>query len=119
MRPVFVFDSECPFCTFWAKRWERQLSPAVEYLSIQEAAKRFRIPEDELQTTPHFFIGANLYSTGAHAVILMLSYKKGSPWLWISEHIPGSSTFFEWVYQKVASCPVCAMKFTRMFFQAK
>ncbi|MGH7978529.1 MAG: thiol-disulfide oxidoreductase DCC family protein, partial [Limisphaerales bacterium] len=44
-KPILVYDADCNFCRYWAKRWRQDAQQRGECVSLQEVKSQSRFPD--------------------------------------------------------------------------
>lgn len=103
-RPKFQYDSTCPFCRAWVKRWRHAVGDAVDFQPF---------PEGKKPVSSEFVAPDGKTYLGAHGVFQMLATASPGRLLWCYRHLPLFALCSEALYRLVSSCRVCAYKFTK------
>lgn len=105
IKPVLVYDGECEFCTFWARRWQKRTADAIAYAPFQSAAERFpHIPASDFAAAVKLVMPDGRVYSGAEAVFRALAAAGRWRWLlWGYERLPGFRSVSEAIYRFVAS----------------
>ncbi|HEV2319999.1 MAG TPA: DCC1-like thiol-disulfide oxidoreductase family protein [Verrucomicrobiae bacterium] len=70
-RPILVYDADCNFCRYWARRWREDAANRGECISLQdgELGKRFpEVPRKEWEQAIHLIDTNGTVYAGAEAV---------------------------------------------------
>lgn len=119
LKPIFVYDGDCPLCRFWVARWKKRVGEDVVFAPFQtEAILHPDIPEEEFRRSSQLLLPDGARYSGAAGVFRTLSFSKniGIPWMWMYAHLPGFRSLSERLYLLVSSCRICSWKFTQMLF---
>ncbi len=82
MKPLFIFDGDCGFCTRRVARWGRIVGSGVEFHTGQELAEMNSPNAPELPMQAAVFIDADgERHAGAGAVLAMLGTRRERRWL--------------------------------------
>jgi predicted DCC family thiol-disulfide oxidoreductase YuxK len=123
LRPVMLYDSDCRFCCFWIKRWQRATGDRVEYIPYQDhdVTVRFsEIPQSRLEAAVHLVEPDGRVFSGAEAVFRSLATNPAHGWaLKIYQTIPGAAWLSEWAYAFVARHRSFFSKLTKLFWSPK
>ena len=89
-RPLLIWDGDCDFCRLWIERWREITAGDVDYITSQEAAKRFpEVPTDELNRSLVLIQPDGAVFFAAEAVYRSLAYRRSRKWLaWSYDHVP-------------------------------
>src|SRR5689334_2415203 len=74
-KSLLIYDGECQFCYFWARRWQRASAGGIEILPLQETrvAEQFpEIPRAQFEAALHFIDSDGAVSRGAEAAFRAL-----------------------------------------------
>ncbi|HBO99979.1 MAG: hypothetical protein UU48_C0002G0020 [Candidatus Uhrbacteria bacterium GW2011_GWF2_41_16] len=117
--PIFVYDGSCPFCCFWAERWQRRMRDNVAFFPYQKLPSEFqKIPQETFAQSVIFIFSNKKMVTGAHAVFTLFQEGTGKRrWLFLYHNLPGFTLVSEGLYRLVSSCRVCAFRITKFFFR--
>jgi predicted DCC family thiol-disulfide oxidoreductase YuxK len=115
--PIFLYDGNCGFCTYWVSYW-RQLTSGVDYATLESKQKHF---EKNIGAT--YFDSVHLVridgtiTSGGEAVVELLSYAPSREYpLWMYRHLPGFAPLSEWIYKKLSSCRDCGASITALLW---
>ena len=71
-RPILVYDDNCNFCRYWARRWREDAAWRGECISLQDGqlVSRFpEIPRNEWEKEIHLVDATGVVYAGAEAVL--------------------------------------------------
>lgn len=112
---LMIYDGECGFCTYWARRWRQKVGPSLEITPLQNEATR---PEGYTQQTLEEAV--HLVSTdgeiyrGAEAVFHAFAMRRGRGLgLWLYRYLPGFRPISELFYRWVANHRMFVSRWTR------
>jgi len=115
-RPILVFDAECNFCKYWAKRWKNLSAHGGECIALQDAEVHVRFPEisrKELERAVHLIDEDGRIYLGAEAVFRFRAKNPKRRFLldlyihsrifaaisgWIYSLVSHNRTFFSWIW---------------------
>jgi predicted DCC family thiol-disulfide oxidoreductase YuxK len=105
LAPLIIYDSDCHFCLFWIRYWQKLTGPAVSYAPYQKVASQFpEIPLAEFKRAVKYIAPDGTIASGAEAVFLALSHVRGhGVWLLLYRHLPGFAELTEDAYALIAS----------------
>jgi predicted DCC family thiol-disulfide oxidoreductase YuxK len=115
--PIFLYDGNCSFCTYWVSYW-RQLTNGIDYATLESKQKYFEknIGATYFDSVHLVRIDGNIAS-GGEAVVELLSYAPSREYLlWMYRHLPGFAPLTEWTYKKLSSCRDCGASVTKLFW---
>ena len=120
-KPVVIFDGNCGFCRIWIRYWEQLTGGAVEYVTSQDAARRFpEIGLEAFRESVQLVMPSGEVLRGARAVFTTLTFAPGMAWvLWIYEHVPCVAPASEFAYGLVAANRSFFYQVTRFTFGCK
>jgi predicted DCC family thiol-disulfide oxidoreductase YuxK len=102
--PLLVYDGDCGFCAYWARRWQLMTGDRVRFAPYQ-AVKQFfpLIPEAEFKGAVQLIETNGSVTRGAEACFRVLDRAPGEGhWLWLYRHIPGFAPLSEKGYRGIA-----------------
>jgi predicted DCC family thiol-disulfide oxidoreductase YuxK len=104
-RPLLVYDSDCAFCVFWARYWQKLTADAVHYRPYQEAAAHHpEIPLADFQRAVQYIPPEGRRASAAEASFLTLSHARGKGfWLALYRRLPGFAAISELIYAFIAA----------------
>lgn len=114
-RALMIYDGDCGFCTYWARRWRHKLEPALDIAPLQD---RRRVPSDlparRLEEAVHLVDPDGRVFTGAAAVFKALALdRRYAPLWWLYRKLPGFRPVSERVYRWVADHRGLVSRWTR------
>lgn len=112
---LMLYDGDCGFCTYWAKRWDKKFGPALRIAPLQSTEERpAQLTRLELEEALHVVGPDGEIYRGAAAVFraaaLCGRYRLG--W-WLYRRLPGFRPVSEWVYRWVANHRALVSRWTR------
>jgi predicted DCC family thiol-disulfide oxidoreductase YuxK len=117
-KPLLIWDGDCDFCRLWIERW-REITPGeVDYITSQEAAKRFpEVPADEFNCSVVLIQPDGAVFFAAEAVYRSLAYRRSRKWLaWSYDHVPGFAAVSKTGYGLIARHRKFASAVTRLLW---
>ena len=117
-KPLLIWDGDCDFCRLWIERWREITAGEVDYITYQEAAKRFpEIPTDEFNRSVVLIQPDGAMFFAAEAVYRSLAYRRSRKWLaWSYDHVPGFAAVSETGYGFIARHRKFASAVTRLLW---
>ncbi len=111
---LLIYDGECGFCTYWAKRWREKSSEAIAIAPLQdETGWPSAVTRQDLEQAVHLVEHDEVYR-GAEAVFKVLAYGRWYGWLlWLYRYMPGVGPMMEWGYRWVANHRQFVSRWTR------
>jgi len=105
LRPLFIYDGECGFCTMWVSYWQRLTGERVHYAPFQEAADQYpEILLSEFERAAQFVDRDGNVSSGAEAVFRVLAEVPGKrQWIRLYERFPFFARLCEGVYRIISN----------------
>ena len=102
--PLFIYDGNCAFCTFWIEYWKTLTGGRVAYAPFQEVAAQFpQIPPAAFQAAAQFIDREGIIFSGAEAVVRSLAQAPDKKWmLWCYENVPGVAPVLDRTYKFIA-----------------
>ncbi len=112
---LMIYDGDCGFCTYWARRWRTKIGPQLEIVPLQDEEKRpDMLTTTELEEAVHLLGPDDDVYRGAEAVFRALALRRRySPGLWMYRHLPGFRWISECVYRWVAKHRMFVSRWTR------
>jgi len=103
--PLLVYDGDCGFCAYWARRWQLITGDRVRFAPYQAVRQFFpRIPEAEFKGAVQLIGTDGGVTSGAEACFRVLDRVPGEGhWLWLYRHAPGFALLSETGYRGIAS----------------
>jgi len=103
--PLLVYDGDCGFCAYWARRWQNMTGEGVRYAPYQAVAKHFpRIPEASFKGAVQLIATDGSVASGAEACFRVLHQVPGKRhWLWLYQGFPGFAFLSEAAYRAIAN----------------
>ncbi|WP_267643343.1 DCC1-like thiol-disulfide oxidoreductase family protein [Haloarchaeobius amylolyticus] len=102
--PVFVYDDDCGFCTWWAERFAAHAAVRIVGFSELRPALRDRLPED-YEECSHLVTDERVYSCGEGIEEALLRTDPGRVGRPVVESLRGFGPyreFREWSYRRGA-----------------
>src|ERR1041385_4162309 len=105
-KPLLVYDGDCQFCGFWARRWRRWSDGRIEILPSQDArvAERYpEVPREQFESAVHLIdMDGSVYSA-AEAVFRALGRNPQKQW-WVDWYLrrPMFARISEWFYRLIS-----------------
>lgn len=112
---LMLYDGDCGFCTYWAKRWKQKVGPSLEIAPLQDAERRpERLSLTSLEEQLHTVESDGTIRRGAEAVFSALSSRPGFAlgW-WCYRYLPGFRWISEFAYRLVANHRMQVSRWTR------
>ncbi|RDV39251.1 DUF393 domain-containing protein [Bradymonadaceae bacterium TMQ3] len=114
-KATLLYDAECGFCTYWARRWAMKIGDALQIVALQRRGGRFEaIAQRDLLEAIHFVDVEGRIWRGAAAVYkaAALRPRYRLPW-WMYRYVPGFRPLSEWGYRLVANNRLTVSRLTR------
>lgn len=110
-----IYDGDCGFCTYWARRWRQKIGPRLEITPLQNDARRPRdLPVRQLEEAVHLVEPDGTTYRGAAAVFRAMAMRPAYAVLWwLYRYLPGFRPISEWVYRWVADHRTFVSRWTR------
>jgi predicted DCC family thiol-disulfide oxidoreductase YuxK len=122
MRPLFIYDGQCSFCSFWAKRWQLIAADQVDLEPHQTAAPRFpQIADSEFSRAAKLIEPNGQIYSGAAAVLKLWAYtsRPGRLWWWNYRNTPLFAPLSEYIYRFVARHRSFLWTMTKTLFRVR
>lgn len=103
-KAILLYDGECGFCSYWAKRWHKLTEGRVQYVSYQMHAQHFpRVSMEAARKAVHLITpdGHTYYAAEAVFRALALGGKRRYL-LWLYKNFPFFALVSERVYRLVS-----------------
>ncbi len=112
---LMIYDGECGFCTYWARRWRQKIGPMLEITPLQDEATRpDGLSKQTLEEAVHVVDTDGEIYRGAEAVFLALAMgRRRGLGLWLYRHLPGFRPLAELGYRWVADHRMFVSRWTR------
>ncbi len=112
---LMIYDGDCGFCTYWARRWRQKIGDELEIAPLQDEPDRgTELARRDLEEAVHLVESDGTIYRGAAAVFRALSRRRRYAWgWWLYRHLPGFRTISEWVYRWVANHRMEVSRWTR------
>jgi predicted DCC family thiol-disulfide oxidoreductase YuxK len=114
-RPVLVYDGDCGFCTYWARRWQQKAKDSFAIVPLQdEEGRPGGLNTAELEEAVHLVEPDGTIRRGADAVFeVMASLRLYRVGRWAYQKIPPFRWVSDWLYRWVANHRVLVSRWTR------
>jgi predicted DCC family thiol-disulfide oxidoreductase YuxK len=119
VRPLLVFDGECPFCRQWVERWHATAGECFDIESSHTAAARFPelVPAQFEQAVLLIQTDGRVFSA-AEAVLRTRALPTSRGWLLAAyERLPGFAPALEAIYRAIARHRPLLSWLPRVFFR--
>ncbi len=104
-RPVLVYDGDCGFCTYWARRWQQKAQGRIAIVPLQDREGRPPgLATAELEEAVHLVEPDGTIRRGAAAIFeVMGTLRPYRLARWAYRWIPPFRWFSNWLYRWVAN----------------
>jgi predicted DCC family thiol-disulfide oxidoreductase YuxK len=118
VRPLLVFDGECPFCRQWANRWHAAAGECFDIESSQSAAARFpELAQASFDQAVQLIQTDGRVFSAAEAVLRARALGTSRRWLLAAyERLPGFAPAMETIYRAIARRRSLLSRLTGVFF---
>lgn len=114
-QPVLVYDGDCGFCTYWARRWRQKVDRQVAIVALQDEARRPPgLSTAALKEAVHLVDADGSVRRGADAVLALMARRWNyRPLYWLYRFVPPLRWISDAVYRWVANHRGLVSRWTR------